>query len=72
MVIGVNTKAFTVADNIALVMKTRYQIPLMLEADKKMCLKSTGTSVNDAEACTTVGANGNVQNVNGTNYVILG
>ena len=55
MVLGVGTKAFTLADSVGFGIKTRFRIPLMIEADKKICLKSEGTSLNSENICTTFG-----------------
>ena len=40
MVLGVGTKAFTLADTIGFGIQTQYIIPIILEATKKMCLTS--------------------------------
>jgi hypothetical protein len=42
MVIGANTSAFTLADTVGFGIKTQYKIPLTVEADKSICLASSG------------------------------
>lgn len=56
MVLGVGTKAFTLNDTVGFGIRTQYRIPLILEANKKICLKSEGTSMNSESICTTFGA----------------
>ncbi len=52
MVLGVGTKAFTLADTVGFGIKTRYRIPLILESTKKICIKSEGSSMNSEAICT--------------------
>lgn len=56
MVIGVGTKAFTLADTIGFGIKQEYQIPLIVESNKTICLASTGNSITNNTICTTFGA----------------
>lgn len=82
MVLGVDTKAFTLADTVGFGIKQKYSVPLMIEADKGICLKSEGTSLNSERICTTFGnavTNANKDHLellqtlpNGKQYVILG
>lgn len=55
MVLGAGTKAFTLNDTVGFGIKTQYRIPLIIEANKKICLKSEGTSMNSESICTTFG-----------------
>ena len=52
IVLGVNTRAFTIADKVGFGIKTVYQVPLMVEVTKKVCLTSLGTSMNSNTVCT--------------------
>ncbi len=54
VVIGKNGKVFTLADTVGFGIKTQYQIPLMIEADKKICLDGEG-NIDDTVICTTFG-----------------
>ena len=60
MVLGVGTKAFTVADKVGFGIKTQYRIPLIIAADKRICLKSEGSSLNSESICTTFGTAANI------------
>jgi hypothetical protein len=84
VVIGENGKVFTLADTVGFGIKTQYQIPLMIEADKKICLDGDG-NIDDTMICTTFGeamamsSNSNVEiftKLPGTpyekKYIILG
>jgi len=55
MVLGVGTKAFTLADTVGFGIQTRYRIPIILEANKKLCITSNGSSLNSETLCTTFG-----------------
>jgi hypothetical protein len=55
MVLGLNTRAFTLADTVGFGIKTWYQIPLIIEADKLVCLKSDGVTLNNNNLCTRFG-----------------
>ncbi len=55
MVLGVNTRAFTIADTVGFGIKLAYQLPLIVEANKKMCLTATGASLNSNTLCTNFG-----------------
>ena len=72
MVLGVGTKAFVLADTVGLGVKTQYAIPLIIEADKKICLESSGNSLNSNRICTTFGNLAPVKRFNGKDYVVLG
>ena len=56
MVLGVGTRAFTLADTIGFGIKQQYQIPLIVESNKNICLNSTGESITNNTVCTTFGA----------------
>lgn len=79
MVLGVGTKAFTLADTVGFGIKTQYRVPIMIEADKKTCLQSTGNSLNSEIICTSFGdASALSSNVHvftrydGKKYVVIG
>jgi hypothetical protein len=77
MVLGVGTKAFTLADTVGFGIKTQFRIPMMIEADKQICLKSEGTSLNEQTICTTFGAEAPAsmiwtRPIDGKQYVMLG
>ena len=55
MVLGVNTRAFTIADTVGFGIKRAYSVPLTVEATKRICLTSTGTSMNSNTLCTNFG-----------------
>jgi hypothetical protein len=55
MVLGVGTSAFTVADTIGFGIKLTEPLPLIVNTDKKICLVSSGNSVNTNSVCTTFG-----------------
>lgn len=55
MVLGVNTKAFTLHDRVGFGIKTQYQVPLVVEANKQICLISSGNSMNGNRVCTNFG-----------------
>ena len=40
MVLGVGTKAFSLAETVGFGIRTQYRVPLMIEADRKICIKS--------------------------------
>lgn len=78
MILGVGTKAFTLADTVGFGIKTQYAVPLIIEADKTICLSSTGANMNSNEICTPFGryapddASIRRENICGTEYIILG
>jgi hypothetical protein len=77
MVLGVDTKAFTLADTVGFGIKTRFRIPLMIEANKKICIKSEGTSLNSESICTSFGEGAPASMVwtrpiDGKRYVVIG
>lgn len=55
MVLGMNTRAFTLADTVGFGLKTQYKIPLSIEADKDICLASEGSSLNRNTICAKFG-----------------
>ena len=55
IVLGVNTRAFTIADKVGFGIKTVYQVPLMVEVTKRVCLTSLGISMNTNTVCTNFG-----------------
>jgi hypothetical protein len=77
LVLGVGTSAFTVADTVGFGIKTQFRIPLLIEADKDVCLESSGNSLTSGRLCTKFGADvpSSVQTLtrpDGKRYVILG
>lgn len=77
MVLGVGTKAFTLADTVGFGIRTQYRIPLMIEANKKICIKSEGTSLNSENICTTFGEGAPTsmlwtRPIDGKKYVVIG
>jgi hypothetical protein len=76
MVLGVGTRAFTLADRVGFGIKQMYNIPLLIEVDKFVCLKSGGTSMNANNVCTTFGAlapsNMEVMVAGVKKYIIIG
>lgn len=55
MVLGAGTRAFTLADTVGFGIKTKYTIPLAIEANKSICLDSTGNGLNHTRICTRFG-----------------
>ncbi len=55
MVLGAGTRAFTLADTVGFGIKTKYAIPLAVEANKSICLDSTGNGLNHTRICTRFG-----------------
>ncbi len=55
MVLGVGTRAFTLADTVGFGIQTSYSMPLMIEANKEICLQSSGDGLNSERICTTFG-----------------
>lgn len=51
MVLGTGNKAFTIADTVGFGVKTQYAIPLIIEANKQMCLQSSGAGLNSRTIC---------------------
>lgn len=78
MILGVGTKAFTIADTVGFGIRSQYAIPLIIEASKAICLSSTGSSMNSNEICTPFGRyaaedpNIRRENICGKDYIILG
>jgi hypothetical protein len=79
MVLGVGTKAFTLADTVGFGIRTQYRIPVMIEASKRICITSTGSSLSSQTLCTTFGEavvwqSGihTFQRFDGTKYIVLG
>ncbi len=56
MVLGTDTRAFTLADTVGFGVKAQYRIPLIIESNKIFCLESTGTSLTNTTLCTRFGA----------------
>ena len=56
MVLGTDTRAFTLADRVGFGVKSQYRIPLIIEANKLFCLASSGTSLTTNTLCTKFGA----------------
>ncbi len=55
MVLGVGTKAFTLADTVGFGLRPRFLVPLMIEVNKEFCLASTGDALNIGKLCTVIG-----------------
>ena len=55
VVIGKGGKVFTLADTVGFGLKTRFVIPLMIEADKVICLDGSGDAIDGTAICTTFG-----------------
>ncbi len=77
MVLGAGTKAFSLADTVGFGIRTQYRVPLMIEADRKICIKSEWASLNSQEICTTFGAHATsnqfwTRPIDGKKYVVLG
>jgi len=73
IVVGRDTNLFTLADQVIFGVNTQYQIPIIVPADKAMCLQASGNAVNSpAGICTTFGAAAPTTDINGQRYVILG
>lgn len=78
MVLGVSTKAFTLADTVGFGIRKQYLIPLMIEANKTFCLSSTGANMNSNEICTPFGRYASEdpkigrERICGKDYIILG
>ena len=53
MVLGVGTRAFTLADTVGFGIKRAYNVPLIIEANKLICMRSLGAAINSAQVCTT-------------------
>lgn len=56
VVVGQQSKVFTLADVVGFGLTQRYQIPLMIEAEKQICLQGSGEAVDNKALCTTFGA----------------
>ena len=56
VVVGQGSKVFTLADVVGFGIKQRYTIPLMVEAEKQICLQGSGEAVDNKALCTTFGA----------------
>ena len=56
VVVGQGSKVFTLADVVGFGLTQRYQIPLMVEAEKQICLQGSGEGVDNKTICTTFGA----------------
>lgn len=80
VVIGRGGKVFTLADTVGFGIKTEFAIPLMIEADKKICLDGSGDTIDGTTICTTFGEaaslSPNIQTftrlTDGKKYVIIG
>jgi hypothetical protein len=79
MVLGNGTKAFTLADTVGFGISKRFTVPIMIEADKEICLKSSGPALNSETLCTTFGNAASLDTsvvtwtrYDGQKYVILG
>ena len=76
LVIGVGTSPFSIADTVVFGMKTLEPLPVIVEADKKICLISKGDGLNNrTDVCTTFGEHAAWLTTfsNGAkNYVVIG
>lgn len=55
VVVGNGSNVFSLADIVKLGIKTQYEVPLMIETTKKICLDSSGDALNTRRVCTTFG-----------------
>ena len=76
MVVGNGTNVFTLSDVVSFGFTQKYNVPLLIEADKKMCLSGQGNGVNNTELCTQFGAEATnsyqTYNNGQTNYIVMG
>jgi hypothetical protein len=77
VIVGANTNVFTLADRIDLNVETQYQIPVMLPADRLICLQSstisgTPASLENKTFCNRADSYHDVTSINGVDYVVLG
>lgn len=73
IVVGRDTNVFTLADEVRFGVTTQYQIPVIIPADKKICLQANGATLNSPDGiCTTFGAVAPQTTINGSQYVVLG
>jgi hypothetical protein len=73
IVVGRDTNVFTLADQLIFGVTNQYQIPIIIPADKKMCLQANGATLNSPDGiCTTFGAVAPQTTINGAQYVVLG
>jgi hypothetical protein len=55
MVLGLNTRAFTLADTVGFGIKSLYRVPLIIESNKLICLKSNNITLTNNSLCTRFG-----------------
>ena len=72
VVVGKGTSVFTLKDEVILDVTTQYQIPIMLPADRLLCLSSTGSAIEDNTLCNPVSRYAPVRTINGSQYVVIG
>lgn len=70
--VGKDTNIFTLADSLDLKIITQLDIPLMIPADSKFCLRGIGNAVTNNTICNFASKHSTPINVNGTDYIILG
>ena len=72
VVIGKGTSVFTLQDEVILDVTTQYQIPIMLPADRLLCLSSTGSAVASNTLCNPAKRYASTRTINGSEYVVIG
>ncbi len=70
--IGWQTSVFTLSDEVILDIDTKYDIPVMIPADRLFCLQATGTAVEKNTLCNPISRYLNATTINGQSYVVLG
>ena len=72
VVVGQNTNVLTLADTVSIDVRTQYQIPIMLPADRLLCLSSSGEAFSSRTICNRADRYKQAIPINGMNYVVLG
>lgn len=73
VVVGRGTPVFTLADTVALDIQTKYQIPVMIPADRLFCLSSSDArAVGMQTLCNPISRYITPTTINGQSYVVLG
>lgn len=73
VVIGRGTSAFTLNDQIVLDIVPRHRnVPIMLPADRSICLSSTGSAIEGNTLCNRADRYTSSTRINGLDYVVIG
>lgn len=79
MIVGEGTPLFTIADTVGFGLKTDLQMPMIVEADKKIYLSSDGNGLTSNEIETQFGTYANkdgythnIEPICGKTYIIMG